>query len=128
MKTTDITSLPIWENGGATFLARVQSAGLNIVQVDVTSIERKIFDKHGDTPTTAIDTQNLVVANTIFDTLQTDGYWSADNTGYNFRDVILPGKFADGNHDYRVEYKILGAAGRVAWIVFIVSAKEIWSI
>ena len=74
----------IWEDSGYTVLARILGHdGSAITRSDVASIawvtrERTI-------PDTIVDSGTLVVADTVYDSLQTsDDRWSRDTTGFNF--------------------------------------------
>lgn len=127
MANAAITHAIIWEGGDACLMARVTLNGSNVTQASLTSITRKIFDLDGDTPTTAIDTATPAVASTIFDTLQTDGRWTVDETGYNFRNTIGGAEFPDPNHTYRVEYRLVGAASEIAWLVFELETLGVYS-
>ena len=105
----------VWEDGGASLMARVVgNAGVNILQADITSINRTVFV--GSTISTAATAP--VVATVIFDTLQTDARWKRDSTGYNFREAVLAAVFPDGDAIYRVEYKFTPVSGEVFWVIF----------
>ena len=110
-----IVKATVWEDGGATLMSRiVGNDAANIVQADITSISRVVFV--GSTISTAETTP--VVADVVFDTLQTDARWARDSTGYNFREAVLAAVFPDGDTIYRVEYKFTPASGEVFWVVF----------
>lgn len=121
----------VYEDGGADFRARVYGhAGALLQQATVSTITGKVFDLDSATPTTAVYTPTLVVATQVFDTLQTDGTWTLDTTGYNFAHAMPADAFPTGNHRYRVEYKITptGAAGSaVIWVTFDVKAVRVLS-
>lgn len=127
MAAVDVNRQTIWEDGDATEMARFQVNGVNGVQADVTSIVRKVFDLASDTPTTAIATDTLTVANVVFDTLQTDARWTKDSTGYNFRDRIAGTNFPTGGHTYRVEYFFTGSASESFFVVFEHPARKVHS-
>jgi len=127
MAATDITETIIWEDCDACCMARVTLNGSNITQSAISAITRKIFDLDGSTPTTAESTTALTVASVVFDTLQTDGRWSKDTTGYNFRDTIGGINFPAPDHDYLVEYKITGAGGELAAMVFRLPTQALYS-
>jgi len=115
-QASDITRASIWEDGDVTEMARFQINGANAVQSDLSTIVRKIYDRAaGDT---LVSTENLAVASVVFDTLQTDGRWSRDETGYNFRDRIEAVNFPTGGRTYRVEYLFTGVSGEKFWIIF----------
>lgn len=127
MAVTDITEVIIWEDCDACCLARLTLNGSNITRAVITSITRRIFDLDGGTPTVAIDETVLTVASVVFDTLQTDGRWTKDETGYNFRDTIGGAIFSTANHNYLVEYKIVGANGELAAIAFRLPTQSLFS-
>lgn len=100
----------------------VGNDGANIVQADITSIARNVFigtTLDGSNPTA------IVVADSVFDTLQTDARWSQDSTGYNFRDDVGAAVFATGDTRYRLEYAFTPASGEVFQVVFEAHAKAI---
>ena len=76
-------SCTTWLGSAPVNMARVQgNSGVNITQATISSISRKTYRQGG----TLISTDALVVADTIFDTLQTDNGWDVDAEGYNFKD------------------------------------------
>lgn len=106
-----------FEDSGASPMARVVgNDGANIVQADITSIHRSIYNAATGTEIEA-DTA-LTVANVVFDTLQTDSRWGYDTTGYNFRDSVPASKFAAGSQVYQIEYKFTPASGEVWHVPF----------
>lgn len=128
MKPTDITRETVWEDCGATNLGRLVSIdGEYITQAVVASIQREIFDLDSDTPDVAVDSKALVVADSVFDTLQTDGQWREDVVGYNFRDVVAASILSTGGHNYQVEYLFTPASGEVYMLMFVLPAKPIRS-
>lgn len=129
MNPTDIVQAAIWEDGDATYLARIKFNGLaatGFTQASLTSITRTIFDTDSATPTTAIATDILVIASVVFDTLQTDGRWTIDETGYNFRDSMGGSNFTDPNA-YRVEYAFLSTGGAKYKARCELDAQELWA-
>ena len=127
MANAAITHSIIWEGGDACLMARVTLNGANVTQDDLASIARKIFDLDGATPSTAVDEAVSTIASVVFNTLQTDARWSEDETGYNFRDTIGGAEFPEPNRTYRVEYKLVGAAGEIAWLVFELETLGVYS-
>ncbi len=100
------------ENTPITCLARcVDADGSLILQAEITSIERRLFREGYGGGNTPYDTANLTVANVWFDTLQIDGYWGVDTTGYNFRDTIPGIRFTQGGDRYSIEYLVTLASG-----------------
>lgn len=122
MASPVIVTGTVWEDGGASMMARVVgNAGANIVQADIQSIARNVFiGTTLDAGPTA-----LTVATVVFDTLQTDARWSIDSTGYNFRDDVAAAIFATGDTRYRLEYAFTPASGEVFQVVFEAKAKAI---
>lgn len=125
MSAADITRIEILEGTSAQPMARMTTnAAANIVQADITSIERKTFDLDGTTPDTPVDTSAIVVANSVFDTLQTDARWTEDATGYNFRDTVAATVLADGGRRYKVEYYFTMATGGPVAKFFEITTKN----
>lgn len=106
----------VFEDGGACFMARVAgNDGEYITQVSISSIDCTI--KNARTQA-AVSTPSVVVADSVFDTLQTDSRWSEDSTGYNFRHTVPAATFTTADTIYRVEYRFTPAVGEVFWVVF----------
>ena len=116
-------SVTIFENQDVWTVARVtRSSGAQLVQGSigadsVAPISYYIYDvTNGSTTAVASYAYNtstgltadttLAKAAVVFDTLQTDGYWSGDTTGYNFRHKVDGSNFTEGGRRYRIEYKI----------------------
>ncbi len=114
---------PVFQNGDATFLARVEFDGANITQAGLTSITCNVYDLKGNTPSTPVLTPTLTVSATIFDTLQTDARWTRDATGYNFRHDMPATAFTTARHDYDVIYKFTSSGGKVGYAKFRVTAE-----
>lgn len=115
----------IWEDGDVTEMARFQVNGVNGVQANLTSIARNIFDLSGATPGTSLGEVDIVVADSVFDTLQTDARWTKDLTGYNFRDRVPAAQFTTGGRTYLVEYLFTGTSAEKFWVVYKHPAKKI---
>lgn len=99
----------------ATFMARVVGDdAANINQGSLTSISVRVFDARTGIPVGA--SASVTIATTVFDTLQTDAFWTKDTTGYNFRHQLVGTNFPDGGKTYRVEYKFTPVSGE-AWNV-----------
>ena len=128
MNPTDIVQQAIWEDGGATCMGRFkfQGAVTSFLIANIASISRAIFDTKAAVPTTALSTDALTVASTVFDTLQTDGRWTEDESGYNFRDTIAGSNFASSTV-YRVEYWFTSTGGSLFLAVFKLDAQERWA-
>lgn len=116
------------EDSGCTCLGRLLLNGSNATQAGISSITYSVFDLSSRTPTTPItghDAAALTVSQVIFDTLQTDGRWSEDSTGYNFRHEVAATAFPTGGHRYRIEYRITPASGQVFVVSFEVDAFKV---
>ena len=111
-----------YEDGGCSIMARVTGLdGTNITQASISTITCAVFDSAG----TAAGTPSIVVANSVFDTLQTDSRWSRDDTGYNFRHDVAATVMATGDDTYRFEYLFTPATGEVFFVVANVHAISI---
>ena len=86
-----------------------------VAQVDVSSITLKVFDM-----ASAVKSYEttLVVADTVFNALQTDDRWTVDDTGYNFLHVIPPAAFPSGGRTYQCEYFITFASTATGWAIY----------
>jgi hypothetical protein len=110
----------VLQNGGAQILARMLGgAGTLITQATIDTITCAVVDL-GDT-STILSTPDVVVADTVFDTIQgadsTDARWTKDETGYNFLHELPAGSFVIGNRSYAAHYKFTPASGEVFWLV-----------
>lgn len=119
MGATVITG-KIFAGQSVTLLARVAAGGINVVQSDFGTITYEIWRVYPK-PAPANDwaeqsppeklTQNPVsvtVANAVYNTLQTDGRWTQDSTGYNFA-LAIPGSsipLPDSSETYNRLYEI----------------------
>ena len=120
-----ITKSSGFKDADVTFLARVIGEDAVVLQqADVTSITFKVYDTTDDSET---GTGTPVVANTIFDTLQTDARWTADSTGYNFKYLIPAASFPVGDRTYRVEFlfTLVTPAGYVFFVVYDHRVRDI---
>ena len=119
MAAYEVTKGKMFEDGGVTLMARVvNNSAASITQATITGITRKVFDLDSATPDTAVNTATLTVASVVFDTLQADSRWTADSTGYNFRDAPAASIFSTGGHRYRVEYLFDPTSGEDFFVVF----------
>lgn len=89
----------VWPDGAYLDTSTTGSDGI----VDVTL---RVYDLDSATPATSIySPANIAVGACLYSPLQTDGYWTTDNTGYNFRHLIAYTAFErDGGHRYVAEY------------------------
>ena len=114
MSAINIIQDVVFQNGGATYLARVLgNAGTAITQASLSSISCGVYDEDGATPGTAIITPTVTIASAVYDTLQTDSIWTKDTTGYNFKFSIPATGFPIADHRHRIEFKFTPASGAV---------------
>jgi hypothetical protein len=116
-----------FKNGSAVLLARiVDQTGVNVVQADIGAIQYTVYllDDQNPDSRTAIDGHTdapLMVADVVFDVLQTDPIWTVDTTGYNFRhvlDVSVHPAFAIAGRRYMIEYQLTAVAGQTILVRF----------
>lgn len=87
-------------------MARLRKADRTAIQqADVTSIARNIFELTAADPAGSKVTDALVVADTVYDALQTGGGWTVDTTGYNFLDTVPAARLATAGAAYLVQYR-----------------------
>jgi len=115
----------IWEDSGCFLMARILgNDGNAITQASVSSISYVI---HNITSDVAVTSGSLTVSDVVFDTLQTDDRWTADDTGYNFGHAALASWFATPDVTYRVEYKFTPTSGQVFFAVFEVTSNALYT-
>ncbi len=115
-----------WEDSGVTLLARIRGDGGLVTQASIDTITCKVFDKQSSTPRTAVETPTVVVADSIFNTLQTDERWGIDDTGFNFA-FEVPASIITSPHTYRIEFKFTPTSGEAFHGVWEVKAHDLWS-
>lgn len=126
MPSANITRAEIFEDGGCQCLARVVgNAGTAITQASLTAITAKVFDLDSTTPDTAVATPTVTISSAVFDTLQTDDRWDADDTGYNFKFEVAASAFSTGGRRYRIEFLFDPTSGENFWVVFEVTARNV---
>jgi hypothetical protein len=89
-------------------MLRLQVDGVNATQSVLSAITWKAWDEQNTGTVHASGT--LTVSSVVFDTLQTDGRWTADSTGYNFRHDITQATFTDPGR-YVIEYTVTMTGG-----------------
>jgi len=128
MASSDVTKATIFEDGDVTEMARVQANGADVTNAVVSTIARKIYDTTGNT---LVGSTTLTVPSTgggvVFDALQTDGRWTLDDDGYNFRDRVPAVNFPTPKHIYRVEYLFTGSGAEKYWLAYEHHTQEIRS-
>lgn len=113
-----------FEDSNAYILARVRNlANSLITQASLSEISLKVYDSAdtGDTPT-EIASRSIVIADTVFDTLQTDSGWdtAVDTTGFNFKVEVLPADVPGGNKVYQFEFKLTSSVATGSKISHVV--------
>jgi hypothetical protein len=102
----------VWEDSGYTVLARILGHdGAAITQSDVSgTIAWTIAERSA--PATEVTNGTVVVADTVFDTLQTaDSRWSRDTTGFNFAAAMGVDTVPTGNKTYHLRYTFTPSGG-----------------
>ena len=126
MPTPTIHKAEAFEDSGISLMARVVGAGSTaIAQAEFTSITYCVYDTAA--PSTAIISAgtSVTISDVVFDTLQTDGRWTRDATGYNFRYDVGSSELPDGNKTYRVEVKFTPSSGSPFHIGWEVKTKDL---
>jgi len=106
--TCDTVTGCVAEDSTFAVMLRLQVDGVNATQSVLSAITWKAWDEQSTGTVYASGT--LTVADVVFDTLQTDGRWSADATGYNFRHDITQATFTDPGR-YLIEYTVTMTGG-----------------
>ena len=101
----------VYEDSAFSILARVNANGSNVTQADVSAIEYQIFPTNSTTAHTTAT--SLIVSSIVYDTLQTDGRWTSDVTGYNWKHEVANSVLVDPTKDYQFEYKVTMADGSI---------------
>lgn len=117
------TDARAFKNGTLTCMARVVGADASaIAQADIASIALTVYtldpnDPDSQTVVTGHDDTVVVVADTVYDALQTgDDRWTVDTTGYNFlHEVDVSNDVAFGIRDvfYLVHFSLIPVTGQV---------------
>jgi hypothetical protein len=116
-----------FKNGSAVLMARiVDSSGANVQQAGIAAIEYSIYEIDPCRPDSLVavtghDGVSLVVADVIYNSLQTGGLWSVDAVGYNFRheiDVSTSAAFPKAGVHYQVRYELTPTTGQKTIVRF----------
>jgi hypothetical protein len=111
----------VFRHGTAVMLARVvDGQGDNVNQASVASARYSIFalepnELESLTPVEGHENVSLDVEDVIFDVLQTNGGWTVDEVGYNFRhelDVSTDEAFTGAGRVYQVRYELQPVTGQ----------------
>lgn len=113
-----LTGCKFFQNGDASFLARIEFDGVVADKADIASITCNVYDLNSATPTVPILTPTVSVASCMHDALQLDGRWNADLLGYNFLHDMPATAFPTGAHNYDVIYKFTSSTGKIAPVIF----------
>jgi len=115
----------IWEDSGYTVLANILGHdGTSVAQADVSSIAWTIADR--TVPDTAVATGTLVVADVIYDALQTsDPRWSRDTTGFNFLAPMAASTVPNGNKVYHLRYTFTPPTGEVYQFPVVLPTRDL---
>ena len=114
------------EGSGFSALFRVTAAGEYITQAGVASVEYAVINDLTKAVVTSLT--ELVVADVVFDALQLDNTWSADNLGYNLRHDAAHTLLTDPDIRYRMEYKITLTGGTEYFLTpVIIKLSEMYS-
>jgi len=121
----------VFKNGSATLLARVVgNDGEPITHAEIASAAYTIYLLEEDDPdvATAVEGHTDVpveMASLVFDALQNDALWDADQSGYNFKhvlDVSTDPAFAAAGRWYRIVFRLIPVEGQVVLVRFRVHA------
>jgi len=121
----------VFKNGSAILLARVVGAGgAAITRAEVATIRYTAFllddqDPDQQAPLDGHVGVSIPVADTIYDTLQTDAIWTRDTIGYNFKqalDVSSHQAFPMAGRSYRILYELTPTSGQMILVRFRVHA------
>ncbi len=99
-------------------------------QADVTSIAYTVKvlddpDQETGTDVSGHVAESLVVADTIYDALQTGDDWTEDDTGYNFRHFLSAGTaFADAGKTYRITYTFVTPSATFTVESYVITNRE----
>jgi hypothetical protein len=114
-----------WEDTPVVLMARVTGEDSELItQASIDSITIDVYRIDGSVSEAVGSQASLTVADTVFDTLQTDDRWTEDATGYNFRYTVPVARFATpGRH--RIEFWFTGEDGSVFPLVFEGPVREL---
>ena len=114
-----------YEDSTISLMSRFEVDGANGVQADVSSITVKAWDTNDFDNTVLSATP--AAASVVFDTLQTDGRWNVDDTGYNFRYDVADTAMVTAGSTYRFEAVVTTSGGKLPPTVWEVLCKEVRS-
>ena len=112
----------VYEDSTFAIMARFEVDGTNAVQADCSSITVKAWDTN-DFDTTVLSA-TPTVSTVVFDTLQTDGRWTIDSTGYNFRYDVADTVCTTAGSRYLFEAVVTTSGGKLPPMQWEVLCKE----
>jgi len=119
MESNDIVKKSGFAGSDFTCLGRVSMNGALITQATIASINRLVYERQpAGSDDEEIDDTDLVVADSVFDTLQTDDIWGEDSTGYNFKDTVTYDIPDTKGKVYEVYYTFTGSSDEVFKCVY----------
>lgn len=122
-----VTDCMVLKGGTRRFMARVKDWTATAIQVaDIAAVEYTVYaldddDVDAQTPVTGHEGVALVVAEVVFDTLQTDDRWTVDTTGYNFAytiDVSSYAAFSVRGARYLVVFTLTPVVGQAIQLAY----------
>ena len=116
------TTYHVFEDSTFSLMSRFEVDGANAVQADCSSVTVKGWDSI-DFDTTVLSA-TPAVSSVVYDTLQTDGRWDTDSTGYNFRYDVADTVVTIPNHRYRFEAVVTTSGGKLPPMVWEVVCKQ----
>jgi hypothetical protein len=120
--SNDYTTGWVYEDSTFSIMSRFEVDGANGVQADCSSITIKAWDTADFTST--VLSVSPTVSNVVFDTLQTDGRWGEDTTGYNFRYDVADTICVTPGSRYLFEVVITTSGGKLRAIIWDVLCKQ----
>ena len=117
----------VYEGAPGTVLCYVTGHdGAVITQASTSSIAYSVVDVRR--PNTVVASGTIVVADTVFDSLQTsDARWTVDDTGFNFAWAQPAAIVPDGGKTYQVEITFTPATGSAIPYPYRLKTHEIYS-
>lgn len=115
-------------NIGSAFevMHRLHCNGRDALQSDLSTITWAIYPIG---IRTAVASGSLTVADVVYDEIQTDGRWSTDDIGYNFRHTVAATAI-DTPGGYKIEYIFIpsNAANTFNDVNAEVTARDVYSV
>ena len=106
-------------------MARIVGADATAITIATTSAITLAVFKNANT--TATYTASLTVADVVFDAYQTDGRWTKDSTGYNFRYSAIASVFDSGDATFRLEFKFTPTSGSQYFVIYEIDTVEVFT-